>query len=150
VLSAIVEVITILVNSKALARACVVLELAQVRDWQSQLLGGYRVPSMVVRGLNFEFAPLLHEHLLYNLVVDVSRANVCTIIAICRHIVGMTFRDRNDKRVFIQNLRSWYLMSGSEQTRIWSMSLQIVPHCFERILGRNLSDPPGCLQRRGH
>ena len=37
-LSASVEVITILVNSKALARACVVLELAQVRDWQSQLL----------------------------------------------------------------------------------------------------------------
>jgi hypothetical protein len=51
---------------------------------------------MVVRGLNFEFAPLLHElrrlhegvacggteHLLYNLVVDVGRANVCTVIAI--------------------------------------------------------------------
>jgi hypothetical protein len=33
-----VEVITILVNSKALSRACVVLELEQVRDWQSQLL----------------------------------------------------------------------------------------------------------------
>jgi len=46
----------------------------------------------VVRGLNFEFAPLLHErrrlhegvacggteYLLYDLVVDVSRANVCT------------------------------------------------------------------------
>jgi hypothetical protein len=99
---------------------------------------------MVVRGLNFEFAPLLHElrrlhegvacggteYLLYNLVVDVSRANVCTIIAICRQIVGMTFRDRNDKRVFMQNLRSWYLMSGSAQMRIWSMSLQIVPHLF--------------------
>jgi len=55
----------------------------------------------VVRGLNFEFAPLLHElrrlregvacggteYLLYNLVVDVSRANVCTIFAVCRHIV---------------------------------------------------------------
>ena len=37
-LSASVEVITILVNSKAPARACVVLELAQVLDWQSQLL----------------------------------------------------------------------------------------------------------------
>jgi len=35
VLSATVEVITILVNSKAFARACVVLELEQVRDWQS-------------------------------------------------------------------------------------------------------------------
>ena len=38
VLSATVEVIAILVNSKAVARACVVLELEQVRDWQSQLL----------------------------------------------------------------------------------------------------------------
>ncbi len=37
VLSATVEVITILVNSKAFARACVVLELEQVRDCQSQL-----------------------------------------------------------------------------------------------------------------
>jgi len=36
VLSANVEVITILVNSKAFARACMVLELEQVRDWQSQ------------------------------------------------------------------------------------------------------------------
>ena len=43
---------------------------------------------------------------------------------------GMTFRDRNDKRVLMQNLRSWYLISGSAQTRIWSMSLQIVPHLF--------------------
>ena len=62
---------------------------------------------MVVRGLNFEFAPLLHElrrlnegvacggteYLQYNLVVDVSRANVCTIFAVCRQS-GMTFRDR--------------------------------------------------------
>jgi hypothetical protein len=58
--------------------------------------GRARVPSLVVRGLDFEFAPLLHElrrlhegvacggteHLLYNLVVDVGRANVCTVIAI--------------------------------------------------------------------
>ena len=56
---------------------------------------------MVVRGLNFEFAPLLHErrhlhegvacvgteYLLYNLVVDVGRANVCTVITVCCHIV---------------------------------------------------------------
>jgi len=70
------------------------------------------------------------EHLMYNLVVDVGRANVCTVIAICCHIVGMTFRDRNDRRVFMQNLRSWYLISGSAQTRICSMSLQIVPHLF--------------------
>ena len=99
---------------------------------------------MVVRGLNFEFAPLLHElrrlhegvacvgteYLLYNLVVDVSRPNVFTIVAVCRHIVwnDVSSRDRNDKRVFMQNLRIWYLMSGSAQTRIWSMSLQIVPH----------------------
>ena len=36
VLSATVELTAILVNSKACARACVVLELEQVRDWQSQ------------------------------------------------------------------------------------------------------------------
>jgi hypothetical protein len=45
-LSASVEVITILVNSKARARACVVLELAQVRDWQSQLLAVPRNPVL--------------------------------------------------------------------------------------------------------
>ena len=39
----------------------------------------------------------------------------------------MTFRDRNDKRVFMQNLRSWYLMSGSAQTRIWSMLAPFAP-----------------------
>jgi len=51
--------------------------------------------------LDSEFAPLLlHElrrmlegvacggtkHLLYNLVVDVGRANVCTVITVCCHI----------------------------------------------------------------
>ena len=41
------EVITILVNSKALARACVVLELAQVWDWQSQLLAVPRNPVLL-------------------------------------------------------------------------------------------------------
>ena len=55
----------------------------------------------MVRGLDFEFAALLHElrrlhegvacggteHLLYNLVVDVGRGNVCKVIAICCHIV---------------------------------------------------------------
>ena len=46
VLSATVEVITILVNSKALARAFVVLELAQVRNWQSQLLAVARNPVL--------------------------------------------------------------------------------------------------------
>ena len=94
--------------------------------------------------MDFEFAPLLQElrrvhegvacggteHLLYNLVVDVGRANVGTVIASVAILSWMTFRDRNDKRVFMQNLRSWYLMSGSAQTHIWSMSLQIVPHLF--------------------
>jgi hypothetical protein len=47
---------------------------------------------------------------------------------------GMTFRDRNDIRVFMQNLRSWYLISASAQRRIWSMSLQIVPHLFRAFL----------------
>ena len=91
--------------------------------------------------MNLEFAPLLHErrrlhegvayggteYLLYNLVVDVSRPNVFTIVAVCRHIVwnDVSSRDRNDKRVFMQNWKSWYLISGSAQTRIWSISLQI-------------------------
>ena len=40
---------------------------------------------------------------------------------------GVTLRDGNDRRVFMQNFKSWYLMSGSEQTRICSPSLQMVP-----------------------
>jgi hypothetical protein len=45
-LSATVEVIAVLVNSKAIARACVVFELEQVRDGQSQLLAVPRYPVL--------------------------------------------------------------------------------------------------------
>jgi hypothetical protein len=45
VLSATVEMIAVLVNTEAIARACVVLELKQVRDWQSQPLA---VPGNLV------------------------------------------------------------------------------------------------------
>ena len=40
------EVIAVLVNSKAIARACVVFELEQVRDGQSQLLAVPRNPVL--------------------------------------------------------------------------------------------------------
>ena len=63
VLSATVEVIAILVNSKACARACVVLELAQVRDWQSQLLAVPRSPVL--------------NHLLLIVALDVEKPVVC-------------------------------------------------------------------------
>ena len=46
VLSATVEVIAVLVNSEASARVCVVLELEQVRDGQSQLLAVPRYPVL--------------------------------------------------------------------------------------------------------
>ena len=46
VLSAAVEVIAVLVNSKAIARACMVCELEQVRDGQSQLLAVQRNPVL--------------------------------------------------------------------------------------------------------
>ena len=40
---------------------------------------------------------------------------------------GVTLRDRKDRRVFMQNFKRWYLMRGSEQMRMVSTSLQIVP-----------------------
>ena len=46
VLSATVEVIAVLVNSEAIARACVVFELEQVRDGQYQLLAVSRYPVL--------------------------------------------------------------------------------------------------------
>ena len=46
VLCATVEVIAVLVNSNVIARACVVFELEQVRDGQSQLLSVPRYPVL--------------------------------------------------------------------------------------------------------
>jgi hypothetical protein len=46
VLSATVEMIVLLVNSEAIAGACVVFELEQVRDGQSQLLAVPRYPVL--------------------------------------------------------------------------------------------------------
>jgi hypothetical protein len=43
---------------------------------------------------------------------------------------GVTLRDRKDRRVFMQNFKRWYLMRGSEQMRMVSTFLQIVPHLF--------------------
>jgi hypothetical protein len=47
VLSATVEVIAVLVNSEAIARACVVFELEQVRDGQYQLLAVPKYPVLL-------------------------------------------------------------------------------------------------------
>ena len=60
VLSATVEVITILVNSKALARACVVLELAKVRDWQSRLLRGFQDSAVLGKVQHWTTLQCLH------------------------------------------------------------------------------------------
>ena len=46
VLSATVEMIVVLVNSEAIAGACVVFELEHVRDGQSQLLAVPRYPVL--------------------------------------------------------------------------------------------------------
>ena len=49
---------------------------------------------------------------------------------------GVTLRDTrlsNDRRVFMQNFKRWCLMSGSAQTRIVLMSLQLMPHLFRTV-----------------
>ena len=63
---------------------------------------------------------------------------------------GVTLRDRNDKHVLMQNLRSSYLMSGSE-LRIESTSLQIVPHLLRTYARMYSAVPTGVLttQRPG-
>ena len=72
------------------------------------------------------------QHLVNYRLVDMGWANVCTARSRgSQHdamLSGVTLRDGNDRRVFMQNFKSWYLMSGSEQTRICSTSLQMVPH----------------------
>jgi hypothetical protein len=72
----------------------------------------------------------------YDLLVNVDRARCAGSaldIAILAILSGVTLRDRNDKRVFIQNFKRWCLMSGSAQTRIVLMSLQLMPHLFRTV-----------------
>ena len=51
VLSATVELIAVLVNSEAIARACVVFEHEQVQDGQSQLLAVPREKVLFIQSL---------------------------------------------------------------------------------------------------
>ena len=56
---------------------------------------------------------------------------MCALLRGSQHddmLSGVTLWDRNDRHMFMQNFKSWYLMSWSEQMRICSTSLQMVPH----------------------
>jgi hypothetical protein len=62
---------------------------------------------------------------------------------------GVTLRDKKHMRVFMQNFKRWYLTRESEQMRVVSTSLQIVPHLF-RTNSQSKGTQTGYLICRGH
>ena len=92
------------------------------------------------------------QHLVNYRLVDMGWANVCTARSRgSQHdamLSGETLRDGNDRRVFMQNFKSWYLMSRSGRRASVRRHCRWCRICFVRTPER-LGLPLGCPQRKG-